>query len=106
MNLQSMKMSAAEAEKYASTAIAEDRREYPWGLTLSLEGEQMAKLLGAAPPAVGTVMVMQARVRVTRASQHQSKNKKVETCCNLQITDMALEPETPARPAAETIYGA
>lgn len=89
MALVSMKQSAEEAKEDAGCCIAgSDLPEYPYGLSLSLNEETLAKLGLTAPPAVGTTMMITAKVVVTSASQYQSQGKETESNSSWQITDL------------------
>ncbi|MBR8460772.1 hypothetical protein KDW07_26895 [Burkholderia dolosa] len=97
MNLVSMKLTAAEAKSesgIAQPAAADtDQPAYPYGLTICLDDEALAKL-GLSPlPDVGTPMTLMARVEVCSKSQYQNQDG-TDTSLSLQITDMALAPET------------
>lgn len=72
-------------------AIAPD---YPYGLCLHLEDEELKKLGIDKLPDVGAEMTMTATVRVTRVSE--SEDERVpstgkERCVNLQITAASIE---------------
>ncbi|KVE27249.1 hypothetical protein WS67_12165 [Burkholderia singularis] len=100
MNLVSMKLTPAEAKTEAGegTALAalaapEDQPAYPCGLTIYLDDEALAKLGMTALPDVGTPLTLVARVEVCSKSQYQNQDG-TDTSLSMQITDMALAPET------------
>jgi hypothetical protein len=82
-----MKQTAKEA-KENSCCVDSDPPEYPYGLSLSLNEDTLAKLGITAPPAVGTTMMITARVVVTSASQYQSMKGDPELSSSWQITDL------------------
>lgn len=94
MNLTNMAMSADEAKEYGGPCVvAGDAPEgplYPYGLSLCLNDESLAKLGIDTLPAVGTELLIMAKVRVTgtRSSERQGGEKSNDV--DLQITDMAL----------------
>lgn len=100
-----MKMSAKEAaEEYGvSPADAGDAPEYPYGLTLSLCDESLAKLGITAMPSVGSTMTIHAVVAVTSVNQNETQSGGVDKSLGLQITDMDLSG--PARDQATRLYG-
>lgn len=97
MNLVSMKLTPAEAkaETDEGTALAtpDDQPAYPYGLTICLDDEVLAKLGMTALPDVGAPLTLMARVEVCSKSQYENQ-KGTDTSLSLQITDMALAPET------------
>jgi hypothetical protein len=98
-----LKMSSEEQQEYL---LAEpEKREYPYGLCVTLEEEELVKLGVQGLPAVGSVMTFTAKAVVVRVSQHEDdKSEGVERCVSLQITDMVIDGA--AKPAAaDTLYG-
>lgn len=97
MNLVSMKFTPAEAKAEANegTALAapEDQPAYPCGLSIYLDDEVLAKLGMTVLPDVGAPLTLMARVEVRSKSQYENQ-KGTDTSLSLQITDMALAPET------------
>lgn len=78
--------------------------KYPYGLSINLDDETLAKLGITVLPAVGTKMTLQAVVEVTSTSQYERQDEK-EININLQITDMELGAVQPAQSAASVLYG-
>lgn len=78
------KMDTAPAE-----AIEPD---YPWGLVLHLDKDELAKLGVKELPKVGSKLTIQARVTVTRVSQEATSERGGEDrrSVDLQITDLGL----------------
>lgn len=98
----SMQMSAEEAKEYATGEIKPgDAPKYPYGLCLYLDDDTLAKLGLTEPPAVGSELVLSAKVVVTSMGISQQQDGDKEQRCELQITDMALEAG--ARKSAATV---
>lgn len=108
MALVDMTMSDKEAkEEYGTVSPADDADlpKYPYGLTINLDDESMAKLGITALPTVGTAMTLTARVEVCGTSQYADRKGKADTSMSLQITAMELgEGEKPD--AASLLYPA
>ena len=92
----SMKRSAADKKKDAGenapmTSIAPD---YPYGLCIRLDGDELDKLGMKELPQVGTEIPITVKAKVTRVSQSAADtgNKEYDEmrCVELQITDMAI----------------
>lgn len=71
--------------------------DYPWGLCLNLEAEELDKLGITKLPEVGSEMELCVRVKVTRVAQSAStdtRGKKDESrSVGLQVTDIEIESE-------------
>lgn len=87
MALVNMKTSPEEAKEYVQPSL-DDAPRYPYGLELRLDDAALEKLGMSAPPAVGTVLMVTARVEVTSASQYQTQGQEAESSSCWQITDM------------------
>ncbi|MBF8258368.1 MAG: bbp20 [Actinobacteria bacterium] len=85
----SMKMSKKETEK-ATEPIPSEGPEYPYGLCLNLEKEQIEKL-GLGTPKAGSTLMLHAMVEVKSITVTDEKDGKGYKSLSLQITDMALE---------------
>jgi len=110
MSLVNMKLSPSEEKKY-SDSLAVDRPQYPYGLRIDLSNEAIEKLGLAALPQVGQYMTLTARVEVCCVSQYDSKDSPggASKSVGLQITDMALGPDTKEKSSdeyANDLYGA
>ncbi len=105
--LVSMKITKAEQEKRAEPTAAigsADGPEYPYGLTLHLDGDALTKLGLATLPKVGTAKMFIARVEVSSVSVHEDKGTKRRSL-SLQITDCCLENEADKRKStADVLY--
>lgn len=84
-----MKMSKKEAKEYTQP-VAGDAPEYPYGLSISLDEDSMAKLGITSLPKVGTQMEIRALVTVCGTSQYSTQGGEDESNLSLQITDMEL----------------
>lgn len=102
----SMKLTAAEAK--ADTMLGstdDDLPQYPYGLSICLDDDILAKLGITELPPVGTVMQLTALVEVCSISQYENQDG-ADKSMNLQITDMELANGNGApKPIANRIYG-
>lgn len=103
MAMISMKQSAEEAKE--ECAVSCEPREYPYGLEIRLDEESLSKLGLTAPPAVGSEMVITAKVVVTSASQYQTQGQEAESSSCWQITDMEVSGSQTRSTAAQSLYG-
>ncbi|KAG2171874.1 hypothetical protein INT44_002519 [Umbelopsis vinacea] len=84
---------------------AEDQPAYPYGLSICLDDETLAKLGITELPKVGTVMQLTALVEVCSVSQYENQDG-ADNSLSLQITDMELAAGNGAeKPIANRIYG-
>ena len=102
MAMVNMQQSVEEAQEELGTS---DAPKYPYGLELRLDEEALAKLGMSAPPAVGTVMTISAKVIVTSASQYQTLEGEPEASSCWQITDMEASTGTATADPATALYG-
>lgn len=65
--------------------------KYPWGLRISLEGEQLEALAMKAMPVIGSTMTMTCEVRVTGCREDERQDGTAERCLSLQITSMGVD---------------
>lgn len=91
MAMQDLKITKKEA-KEASKPIGtyEDQERYPYGLRLDLNDDTLKKLGITKLPAVGTVLMFEAKAKVIGSRQsatESSDNRSIE----LQITHLDLE---------------
>mgnify|MGYP001596297992 CR=1 FL=1 len=98
MDMKSMKMSPAESKEY-SEPMPGGAPVYPYGLCLNLDDDAIDKLGMVGMPEPGQTMMIQARVTVTGCRQEQRQDE-THRSMDLQITDMAIGPDT-AKPSAE-----
>lgn len=86
----SMKLTASEAKSETMLGYADDDLpKYPYGLSICLDDDALAKLGITDLPAVGSVMQLTALVEVCSVSQYENQTGK-DNSLNLQITDMEL----------------
>ncbi|GAA0567472.1 capsid staple protein [Halomonas salifodinae] len=78
--------------------------EYPWGLRIHLEDDQLAKLGIDMMPDPGAKRMMMAKVEIVSTDIHNRDGEKRRSM-SLQITDMKLSDEDVRDGAAETLYG-
>lgn len=97
----SMKMSANEAKEQTQPVPA-DAPEYPYGLSISLDEEAMAKLGITEMPKVGTKLQIRALTVVCGTSQYSTQGGEDESNLSLQITDMELDD--PDLSTAQRLY--
>ena len=66
--------------------------DFPWGLCIHLDKDELEKLGIKEPPKVGTVLMLAAKVQVTRVSQSASTDRggEEQRSVDLQITDLGL----------------
>lgn len=108
MKLVNMAMSKEDAKKeYPSTMMCgeesdNDLPKYPYGLTVCLCDEEMAKLGITDLPKVGEKMTLNAVVEVIGVSKTQRQGI-ADSEVRLQITDMALSG-APEQTRAQTLY--
>ena len=101
----STKMSPEEAKEYSNGPMsAEDAPAYSYGTTICLDDELLERLGMMTPPPVGTSFMLMARVTVTTSSVTQNQGGDKESRCELQITDMELNP-APSKPDSDVMYG-
>lgn len=105
MDLVSMKLTKAEAKAEAS--IEYKPPEYPYGLKIDLDNDALEKLGIAQLPEIGTPMTVTARCEVCSVSAYESQGQdKKQRNLQLQITDMALAPESLSNAeVARRLYG-
>lgn len=104
MAMADMKMSKSEGIKYeVATEKEDDGPQYPYGLCIHLEQDQLEKLGITELPKVGAAMMIHANAYVKTVSQYDTQDgedKRVE----LQITELEIAPGE-AKDAAEIMYG-
>lgn len=97
MSLKNMAMDAQEAKEYGTMLAGPDGGDsdlprYPYGLTICLNDDSLAKL--AIPPGlpVGTKVMILAAATVVSCSQRQTQDGDSEANMDIQITDMDIKP--------------
>ena len=91
--LVSMKRSAEDKreDKLEHSPIEAMAPDYPYGLCLHLDKDELDKLGMSKLPAIGTVMTLAGKVKVTRVSQSAVEGSEEYTSVDFQITDLAIE---------------
>ena len=85
-----MKLSRKEATSLVDPEPG-DAPAYPYGLCLYLDTETLQKLGYSEPPAVGSELVIRAKVTVSSVGMNQQQDGDKEQRAELQITDMEVE---------------
>ena len=102
----SMELSKTEAKEESSVSQDTDLPRYPYGLSLYLDSDALAKLGIADMPKVGGTLQLMATVKVTGTSERESQNQdgtaESNACVDLQI--IAMELSGPAKDAAKSLY--
>lgn len=83
------------------------REDYPYGLRLHLETDQLEQLGIDKLPDVGTEVMIVARAKVTSVNQGASEHdKKLFRNVGLQITDLGLKPAKEEKKTEDVFYKA
>lgn len=101
MKIVSMEFTPAEAKAETVEAQEIEAPKYPWGLSLNLDEETLAKL-GLDKIDVGTIVSLAGKAKVTGYSEREYEGG-AHKCLDLQITDLGLDK--PAKSVADTLYG-
>ena len=107
MKMVSMKMSEKEKKKMSTAMPAEaEGPEYPYGICLNLEKEEIGKL-GLGTPKAGSKMMLHAMVEVKSVTVSDQADGKGYKSLSLQITDMAIEKpgKMDSEKVAASLYG-
>lgn len=104
MNVVNMKSGTESVE--GEDGKVETRDDYPWGMRISLNSEQLKKL-GVPVPAVGSMLQIGGLVKVLSVSTREDEGEEARSHIDLQITDLGMQSsDSPApKTAAETLYG-
>lgn len=99
-----MSMSAEEAkEQYGNDT--KDAPKYPYGLRISLNDDDLAKLGITSLPAVGTKMVITCQTEVCSTGVYEDQSKEKEASMSLQIQAMEIGEDKDSSDAATLLYG-
>jgi hypothetical protein len=88
--------------------IEGDEPQYPYGLCLHLEKDQLEALGITALPTVGSKMTINASVYVKSVSAYNTQSGEQDMSMSLQITDMEITPakgEATNDQRASLLYG-
>lgn len=83
-------------DKMAGPGIEATAPDYPYGLCIHMDKDELDKLGIADLPKVGTEMMMEVKVKVTRISQSASEaadGADEYTSVDFQITDIGIETD-------------
>lgn len=107
MKLMNMKSTAKSEGMGLPSSVAADPPTYPYGLTISLDNESLAKLgIENDLPEVGDKLIIMAHATVQSVSSSESEgDKSPRQSVTLQITDMACAPATMRASDADVLYG-
>lgn len=104
MEMKSMKMGKADAEKMLPTSSKIDTPAYPYGLQLELNDSVMKKLGMKELPEAGETLMLHAKITVSRSSQTDTKDGGKQQSVSLQITDMCICEPAEMKDMAQKIY--
>lgn len=93
----SMKRSKADIKKDSVMTSPMDSERYPYGLRLSLQKDELAKLGIKRLPGVGDTFEIEAMVKVVSVSAGASEGSQDRMSVDLQITDMCCELDEEAQ---------
>jgi hypothetical protein len=83
-------------DKMAGPAIESTAPDYPYGLCIHMDKDELDKLGITKLPEIGTEMMIEAKVKVTRVSQsaaERADGSEEYTSVDFQITDIGLEKD-------------
>lgn len=101
----SMKLTTAEAKAETFLGEQDELPEYPYGLTICIDDDLLAKLGITDLPPVGTKFRIEALAEVCSTSQYANQSG-ADQSMSLQITDMELDAgNTEPKSIANRIYG-
>jgi hypothetical protein len=106
-DLTNMKM--APRKERAETAAPSDvhQEEYPYGLRIHLDDEQLKKLGITSLPAVGTEVTLIAKAKVNNVHESTTDGgggKHAYRSVGLQITDLGLKPPKSETKTEDVFY--
>ena len=67
--------------------------DYPYGLCIHMDKDELDKLGISDLPKVGTEMMLEVKVKVTRVSQSAMEGADEQTSVDFQITDIGIETD-------------
>jgi hypothetical protein len=89
MKLTNMAMSSKESKAMTNPEpVSPNPPIYPYGLQIDLSEESIQKLGIETLPVVGSVLMIHAKVTVSRTSENIEQDKKAHRNLALQITDL------------------
>jgi hypothetical protein len=85
----------AEAKEWSGASIG-GQPEYPWGLQLRLEREELEKLgIADTLPPVGAKLTLTVTAEVTSVSENRMADGRNECCVTLQVQQMGMGADQP-----------
>lgn len=106
MQMVNMKNEEKECDcdmEHKAQGLMPEKPEYPYGLSIDLGEESLAKLEMEKLPQVGEEMMVHAKVTVKAVSQSDYEGKKSRNVC-FQITDMAIDMPKDLNKVAQKFY--
>lgn len=98
--MKSMKLSTEEPRPEASEYKAP---EYPYGLSITLNTEQMEKL-GLAMPELGEKFELRAYACVTSTHESKDKGAPLYQSVSMQIEDLEVHKKSEKKDVAKVLY--
>jgi len=91
----SMKRAADDrrGDSMAGASIEATAPDYPYGLCIHLDKEELDKLGITELPKIGIEMMLEVKAKVTRVSQSAAEGADEQHNVELQITDIGIETE-------------
>lgn len=89
-NLTDMKRSKKEKGDDCPEVSCDSQEDYPYGLRIHLEDDEISKL-NIPMPEIGSTMVLVANIKVTSVSERADEDGENRSV-GLQITEMELAP--------------
>lgn len=107
MQLTNMKLPPVKEKPLAESAPSMPREEYPYGLRIHLDKDQLEQLGITKLPETGVEVSLVAKATVTSVNEsaHDSgSGKNVYRSVSLQITDLALAPPKASKNTEDVFY--
>jgi hypothetical protein len=105
MALVSMKRTAQEKKEEKTLLSTSEPDEFPWGLSVTIEDDELTKLGFKESPEVGVEMLLAAKVKVTSTSESKRDGSEEHRSISLQITDMGLTPAADRKSTEDVLFG-
>lgn len=91
-NLIDMKRSKADMkEESANTPVSESQEQYPYGLRIMLDKDELEKMGMKKLPIIGDEFMIEAMCKVVSVSENASENNETSSV-SLQIIHLGMEP--------------
>lgn len=92
MSMKSIKSTTKKPSTSAEVASSSSAEPYPYGMTLSMNQDTLAKLGIKTLPEVGSSLMMEIKVTVTSVSSRSGSDGQ-ERSMELQVTDVDMETD-------------